>query len=398
MNWYRELLRSAKEIISKTNSHYGTEKKLSGYTRSRLSVSAKLLSKGIYQFSKWKPSSLPKKDGGNRIIIVPPLCDRVVLRTLSSYISSQLKQSFAGVDDISYAYQKNKGVREALIRLKSLYSAGDVILKVDIRKFFDNIDKRILSKLLEDYKINVNIRSLIDQSLSPKLCINEYYDDALTQIKNGIPQGNAISAVLSNLMLLELDTQSKIRDFKMVRYADDMVFVCKDTEQANSILSWVKDYLKSKRNLDIHPISTEKDAKTQIISNLKKNKLKFLGIEFDGERLFPTKECRGRLIAKIRSVVQSEVSAAEKIVEINICINQWCGYYAFTDISDNHIRTLGNKINQLCEFALKDVEWKSIDLVQKIKKFKEKQNRKGLKCVLPPAKFDDKYKWLMIYD
>lgn len=398
MDWYKALIKSANEIVSKRTSRHGVTKRLSNYNKKRIGVLAKYLRKETYQFAEWKPSCLPKKDGGQRVIIVPPFYDRVVLRALSSYLFHQLKQSFSEVEEISYAYQKNKGVREALIRLKSIYTTGSVVLKVDIRKFFDNIDKRILSVLLDSHGIENYIRSLIDQSLYPKLKINDYFDDAMTQIKNGIPQGNAISAILSNLILHELDVQSKTKGLKMVRYADDMVFVCKNMEQANSILSWVKNYLKSQRNLDIHPLGSEKDAKTQIISNLKKNKLKFLGVEFDGERLLPTKECRDRLIAKIRSVVQSEVSAAEKIVEINICINQWCGYYAFTDIPDNHIQSLGNKINQLCEFTFKDVEWKSIDLVQKIKKFKEKQSRKGLKRVLPPAKFDDKYNWLMIYD
>ena len=398
MNWYKSLIKSAEEILLKENSRHRKTKRLSNYNKKCLGVLAYQLRNEKYQFSKWEPSCLPKKDGGQRIIIIPPFYDRVVLRTLSSYLFNRLKQSFAEVDNVSYAYQKNKGVREALLQLKSIYSAGNVILKVDIREFFDNIDKRILSTLLDGHRIESYIRFLIDQSLSPKLRVNAYYEDALAQIKNGIPQGNAISAALSNLMLHELDIHSKDRGYKMIRYADDMVFVCKDIEQAHSILSWVEDYLKSKRNLDIHPLSTEKDAKTQIISNLKKNKLKFLGIEFDGERLFPTKECRGKLIAKIRSVVQSEVSSAEMIVEINSCINQWCGYYAFTDISDNHIRSLGNKINQLCEFTIKDVEWKYIDLVQKIRKFKEKQSRKNLKRILPPVKFDDNYKWLMIYD
>lgn len=313
-------------------------------------------------------------------------------------MSKRLNPSFAKVDNISFAYQKGKGVREALIQLKNLYTSGDVILKVDIRKFFDNIDKEIVASLLNDYNIHGFVRSLIDQSLSPKLKINDFYDDALTQIKNGIPQGNAISAVLSNLMLLELDMQSKNNGFKMIRYADDMVFICKDIDEAYSILRWVKNYLKYQRNLEIHSLSFEKDAKTQIKLDIKKNKLKFLGVEFDGERLLPTKECQGRFITKIISVLKSTVGTAEKIVEINTCISQWCGYYAFTDIPEARLRSLSKKINKLCNSAFNDSAWESVDLLQKIKQFREKQSRKGLKRILPPAKFDDKYKWLMVYD
>lgn len=398
MNWTQELKQAFKAILAKSNSRRKLQRDLSKYDQKRLSILTKRLNREDYQFSEWIPSSQPKKDGGQRIIIIPPFYDRIVLRALASYMSKQLNPSFAKVDNISFAYQKGKGVREALIRLKHLYTSGDVILKVDIRKFFDNIDKKIVASLLNNYNIHGFVRSLIDQSLFPKLIINDYYDEALTQIKNGIPQGNAISAVLSNLMMLELDMQSKSNGFKMVRYADDMVFICKDIDEAHSILDWVKNYLKSNRNLDIHPLSSEKDAKTQIKFDIKRDKLKFLGVEFDGERLLPTKECQGRFIAKIISVVKSTVGTAEKIVEINTCISQWCGYYAFTDIPDARLRSLSKKINKLCNSAFNDSTWESVDLLQKIKKFREKQSRKGLKRILPPAKFDDKYRWLMVYD
>lgn len=398
MNWKQNLKEAFKAIRSKRNPKHRLQNSLSNYDRKRLNILAKQLNDEDYQFSEWKPSSQPKKDGSQRIIIIPPFYDRIVLRILASYVSQQLKSSFAKVDNISFAYQKGKGVREALMQLKSHYASGDVILKVDIRKFFDNIDKEIVATLLNDHNIRGFIRSLIDQSLSPKLKINDYYNDALTQIQNGIPQGNAISAVLSNLILLELDMQSKINGFKMVRYADDMVFICKDIDEAHSILGWVKNYLKSQRNIEIHPLSFKKDAKTQIISDIKTDKLRFLGVEFDGERLSPTKECQHRFTAKIRSVVKSDIEIDEKIIEINTYINQWCGYYAFTDISNARLQSISSRINKICEFALKSGEWATVDLLQKVQKFRVKQSRKGLKRILPPAKFDDKYRWLMIYD
>ena len=398
MNWKQNLKQAFTAIRSKSNSKHGLQKNLSNYDQKRLTILTKQLNNEDYKFAAWKPSSQPKKNGGQRIIIIPPFYDRIVLRTLASYVSQQLKSSFAKVDNISFAYQKGKGVREALMQLKYLYTSGEVILKVDIRQFFDNIDKEILASLLNDYNIRGFVRSLIDQSLSPKLKINDYYDDALTQIKNGIPQGNAISAVLSNLLLLELDMQSKINGFKMVRYADDMVFICRNIAEAHSILGWVKNYHKSQRNLEIHPLSFEKGAKTQIKLDSKKNKLEFLGVEFDGERLLPTKECQSRFITKIKSVVKSTVDTADKIVEINTYISQWCGYYAFTDITDARLQFLSRKINKLCNPAFNDSAWEPVDLSQKIKKFREKQRRKGLKHILPPAKFDEKYKWLMMYD
>lgn len=394
MNWDQYLRNALKAILAKGGSKYSKKGDVYSTHKKKVAFLSSLLVKEDYKFSEWLPTSKPKKDGGHRIIVIPPFYDRVVLRALASLLSKALKNSFSQVDDISFAYQKGKGVRDALMQLKSLYTSGDVILKVDIRKFFDNIDKEILHSLLNNYNIDKYVRFLIEQSLSPKLTTNEYHEEAVNQIKNGIPQGNAISAVLSNLMLLELDMKSKSKNFKMIRYADDMVFVCKNTEDAHSILNWLKNYLKKQRHLDIHPLGYGNDAKTLIISNLKKNKLIYLGVEFDGENLFPTKECQERFVEKIDLTIKSEgVATTEKIAKIKTCINQWCGYYAFTDITRNSLDSLGKTINQLCNYTFAD-QWAEVNLVEKVTRFRTKQSLRGFHL----TKFGENYNWLMIYD
>lgn len=398
MNWHKYIQEAYNAILRKSNFKHSSKNVSTKYIAKKLIVLSKKMAEGDYKFSNWSPTRMPKKDGGHRVIIIPPFYDRVVLRALATYLSDKLSSIFSEVDDVSYAYQKGKGVREALIHLKSLYSPNSVILKVDIKKFFDNIDKGIVLSLLNKNKIDKVAYSLVSESLSPKLKKNEYFEEAQIQIKNGIPQGNAISAILSNLMLLDLDLQSKSNNLKMIRYADDIVFMCKDMQEAQSTLRWIEKYLRDQRNLEIHPISFEPNAKTSIISSLRKNKLKYLGIEFDGEHLFPTKECQERFISRINIVSRLDnITIEEKITEIKTIINQWCGYYAFTDITNNRLKALSKKINQACSYIFKD-EWNNVDLIQKVSKIRRQQERKGLKKLLKPVSFGENYNWLMVYE
>ena len=296
----------------------------------------KYLKSKQYKFKEWKPFLQEKDDGEFRPLISPPVKDRIVLKALSDYCVSLLKHRFAAIDDISFAYQKGKGPRDALIKLKSLYKSGNVIVKIDIKKFFNNIDKTILKGLLEELQPDDYAMLLIEKSLSPSLVKNDAYELAKESIKNGIPQGNAVSAVLSNLYLMELDETCKDKGLQLIRYADDMIFILDSEDRAYEILDSIENYLKNERKLSIHPL--EANGKTAIFVLPQKPSLTYLGVVFDGLRLLPSNKCQSILSAKIKLIALNEsLSIKERINEICKHINQWCGYYAFTDLSKERI-------------------------------------------------------------
>lgn len=394
MNWERCLTKALNEIHTKqvlNGTNHNIRRSIN-----RIKLLAKKIENKDFHFQEWKTSSQPKKGGGYRIVIIPPFYDRIVLRVLTSLLSKKLKSDFDRVGDVSFAYQKGKSVRDALIQLKNVYTKGNVILKVDIQKFFDNINKHILIALLDNYNIDDNVRSLIQESLYPQLEENDWYKEGLKQIKNGIPQGNSISSILSNLYLLELDIESKLKNFRMIRYADDIVFVCENESEALCTLEWIEEYLNSERNLTIHPLSYNND-KTAIIKDVNKNRLFYLGIEFDGSRLFPTNECQNKLINRIISLMRLKNEKPIYIIrEIKRCVSQWCGYYAFTDITDNRLSSLSKRINHSGKYKLGE-NWEDIDLIKYIKKSRKNQNNKLLNRI-HPLKFGENYEWLMVYE
>lgn len=223
-----------------------------------------------YNFGKWKATLIPKKDGGERPLIIPKsISDKLVLKAMSDYLSDFFSPIFNRVGSVSYAYQKRKSTRDALIQLKRIHKPENILLKIDIKHFFDEIDKTILAHLLDQYSIDEYVKSLIYKSINPIVDYSGLKEREIDKFpKGGIPQGNPISAILSNLYLYELDKLAISNDWKMIRYADDMVFSVSNIEEAQLILSQVEKYLLDNRKLTIHPLKNSSDAKTAIFITL----------------------------------------------------------------------------------------------------------------------------------
>lgn len=349
-----------------------------------------------YKFGRWAVQSKTKDDGGVRYFTIPTLIrDRIVIKAISIYLSEILHYQFDKVKNISYAYLKGKNTRDALLQLKKIHKPGNVLLKLDIKHFFDTIDQDILSQLLiETTPIDDYVKELIHEIINPDLSnLTTKEREQLPQ--GGIPQGNPISNVLSNLYLFELDQLAISKNWNMVRYADDMVVSTSNYEEALSILSEVKTYLADSRNLSIHPLSSAEDAKTIIFQNLKAKSMTYLGIDFNGEKLSPTKKCIESLNAKIKNIINSSSNPQDTKNQINQAIKQWCGYYAFTDISNHKITTLKNGINYQIKKHKLDINMD--DIAEVISKTRKRQSNRIAKRFIPHT-FGKEYAWLNIYN
>ncbi len=66
----------------------------------------------------------------------------------------------------------------------------------------------------------------------------------IANLAKGIPQGSAISPMLANLYLDELDEQLLGQGIRLVRYADDFVVLCKTREKAAAATQLTEAILK----------------------------------------------------------------------------------------------------------------------------------------------------------
>lgn len=215
-----------------------------------------------------------KEDEKDRILFGLSAPDRV----LTSYIMYEINKVLYGEysSTNSYSYKLNYDFRNNDIffnwnRMWLMY-VKDIedkifneayndyyILKLDIRGFYDSINRIFLREIL--YNKPSAMIELILKNLSPEekqkyVYMCEYLIYAASEISNtGVPQGPAFARYLSEIYLAPLDQliSSKLLDgFEhYFRYVDDMVIIIETKEKAESLLSEIKNYLNT-RDLNLN--------------------------------------------------------------------------------------------------------------------------------------------------
>lgn len=390
MEWEKYLKDALRAIYKKDGYNKQAQDNLLKQNEDTLRSLERRLNHQIYKFGIWKPMVKNEIKNGKpkeRVIIKPDFFDKIILKSVCEYIRPILEPHFKLVDKNSFAYQKGKSIRDALLRIKESYRPGNVILKLDIKSFFDNINPDKVIALLEnlDLKLDKYVIYLIQESLSPTLEINEYYERSCASLINGIPQGNPVSSVLSNLYLLELDWKYASNNIKMVRYADDIVFILEDKEQAELIYNEVKEYLKERRGLDVHPVGGNNE-KTVLYDDLLSQPLLYLGMKFDGSKILPTEEKFKKLENTINSIIyDSDIKKEIRDELIDEKINQWCGYFSFSDVEKETLDILSRKINEIGKKTIGSCEWENINIWESFHFYKANKRR---------LDFGEKYDWL----
>lgn len=129
----------------------------------------RFLEKGKYKFSPNRAAVIKKENGKYRPLQIPEIRDRVVLKALAILLEENLHELLKDSEGISYAYQKGKGVKQAVLQMKNVFDQGkQIVLKADIVNFFEEVDKDSLLKdkifpNLEDKTINFLIINALNQ-------------------------------------------------------------------------------------------------------------------------------------------------------------------------------------------------------------------------------------------
>lgn len=293
------------------------------------------LKNGSFKFSPYKAAVIKKESGKYRPLQIPEIRDRVVLKAISILLESELATVLLGSADVSFAYQKGKGVREATLKMKSSYKKGHVILKADIINFFEEVQKdKLLNELIYPNLKDDSINELIRKAITPKVGglnrLGEKLRKLFKNVGGGIPQGNPLSPLLSNLYLTQFDLFVKNSGYSMIRYADDFIVIIKSEKEAKEFYKLVFDYLKQNYSLEIHPL--EEDKGKTIIINPEEKEISFLSIKFDGSNIYPSKETVGILKNRIRKLIKD--GELNSILYTNIYneIEKWIAIYSYLDI------------------------------------------------------------------
>src|ERR1700686_5176217 len=150
------------------------------------------MSSGSYFPPPVRAVAIPKKTGGQRLLGVPTVADRVAQMVVKQMIEPNLDAIFLAD---SYGYRPGKSALDAVAVTRQRCWQYDWVLEFDIKGLFDNIDHTLLLRALEKHTACKWVRLYIERWLTAPL---QQADGTLVQRTKGTPQGGVVSPVLAN--------------------------------------------------------------------------------------------------------------------------------------------------------------------------------------------------------
>jgi len=263
------------------------------------------MSSGSYFPPPVKAVEIPKKSGGQRILGVPTVADRVAQMVTKIYFEHQVEPIFH-LD--SYGYRPKKSAIDALTVTRQRCWKYDWVLEFDIKGLFDNIDHELLMKAVRKHTSIPWVILYIGRWLKAPF---QMPDGTIVERTKGTPQGGVISPVLANLFLhYTFDTwmAKNHSDKPFARYADDAVAHCHTKQDAETLLESLKQRMaecKLELNLDKTRIVYCKDDDRR--GNYPETSFDFLGYTFRPRR---SRSKYGHLFVNFTPAVSNKAKTA----------------------------------------------------------------------------------------
>lgn len=268
---------------------------------------------------------IPKDNGEKRPLGIPRVIDRLVQQAVAQELSREFEPIFS---DNSYGFRPNRSAHDAIRKVIANANDGyEYVIDLDLAKFFDTVNHSKLLQVLSETIKDGRVISLIHKFLRAKIMD----EGKVTTPTIGTPQGGPVSPVLANILLNELDKELDKRGHHFVRYADDMMIMCKSQRAAQRTYESISKFIEKKLFLNINKDKTK-------ICHLSED-VKFLGYTFMKRQLKNDETTKWHASVHRKSLAKLKVKIKELTdrrcpkgwsttkTELNTVLRGWFNYF-----------------------------------------------------------------------
>ena len=307
--------------------------------------------KGAMLEDRYDPSPvrvvlIPKPGGGERILGIPTVTDRMLQQAIHQVLSPYYESTFS---DWSYGFRVGRSAHQALRQARTHMRTGRRwVVDMDLSKFFDEVNhQKLLSKLSKRIK-DRRVIHLIERYLRSGMMIN-----GIEQARNkGTPQGSPLSPLLSNIVLDELDRELEKRGHYFVRYADDFQIYVKTHRSAERVMNSLSAYIEKQLKLKVNK------AKSRIARPWKRQ---FLGYSFTYHKAIKLKPSNAS-IKRFKNKVKARMRKGkgrniEQFVkeDLNPLLIGWMSYFSLSEV-----RSFTEELDSWIKRHLRKILWRQM--------------------------------------
>ncbi|MVF25056.1 group II intron reverse transcriptase/maturase [Methylocaldum sp. BRCS4] len=288
------------------------------FARSHWAEIRQQLADGSYQPQAVRRVSIPKPGGGERLLGIPTVMDRVIQQAIAQVLTPIFDPGFS---ESSFGFRPGRSAHGALRQAQGHLQAGyRIACDLDLAKFFDNVRHDVLMARVARKVGDKRLLALVGRYLRAGVLVGE----SIQVTALGTPQGGPLSPLLANILLDDLDKELEGRGHRFVRYADDLLILVKSQRAGERVKDSVTRFLTGTLKLVVN------EQKSRVV---KTDQAKFLGFNFRGTKLRWGDRAFEDFKHNIRTLTGRSwgVSMAHRFYKLAQYIRGWMGYFGISD-------------------------------------------------------------------